>query len=125
MIDTPSGNQKQGQDAFLIHATNLSHNYALPHFMTQHSCEDLKCTDTPSIFSAFIQAPRDPISNPICAHNPMATQYNQTQYLTLLKQICAHNSYASQVSQANLSNSLSSQCLPGPGMHVLKNMLQK
>ena len=55
-IDTPSDNlhhqdthvcEKQGQDAFLIHATNLSHIFALPQFMTQHNCEDLKSTDTP------------------------------------------------------------------------------
>ena len=50
-IDTPSDNlnhkdnhvcEKQGQDDFLIHATDLSHNFALPQFMAQHNCEDLK-----------------------------------------------------------------------------------
>ena len=50
-IDTPSDNlhhqdthvcEKQDQDDFLIHATNLSHNFALPQFMAQHNCEDLK-----------------------------------------------------------------------------------
>ena len=50
----------------------------------------------------------------------MATQCNQSQYATLLKQICAHNPYASQVSQANLFNSLTSQYPPDPGEHVLK-----
>ena len=61
-IDTPSDNlnhqdthvcEKQGQDDFLIHATNLSRNLALPHFMAQHNCEDLKLIDTPSAFSTF------------------------------------------------------------------------
>ena len=50
----------------------------------------------------------------------MATQCNQSQYATLLKQICAHNPYASQVSRANLFNSLTSQYPPDPGEHVLK-----
>ena len=93
----------------LIHATNPSHNFALLKFMTQHKCEDLKPIDTPSTFSTFTQAFSDHTSNQICAHNSMAMQCNQSQYLTLLKQICAHNPSASQVSEANLSNSLTSQ----------------
>ena len=61
-IDTPSDNlhhqdthvcEKQDQDDFLMHATDLSHNLALPHFMAQHNCEDLKPIDTPSTFSTF------------------------------------------------------------------------
>ena len=81
-IDTPSDNlnhqdthvcEKQGQEAFLIHATDLSHNFALPQFMAQHNCEDPKPTDTPSIYSTFTKASSDHISNQICAHNPMAT----------------------------------------------------
>ena len=68
----------------------------------------------------FIQACSDHTFNPICAHNPMATQCNQSQYLTLVKQICAHNPSASQVSQANVSNSLTSQCPADPGEHALK-----
>ena len=61
-IDTPSDNlshqdthicERQGQDDFLIHATDLSHNFALPQFRAQHNCEDLKYTDTPSIVSTF------------------------------------------------------------------------
>ena len=38
----------------------------------------------------------------------------------MLKQICAHNPSSSRVTQANLSNSLTSQCPPDPGEHVLK-----
>ena len=54
-IDTPSDNlnhqdthvcERQGQDDFLIHATDLSHNFDLPQFMAQHNCEDLKPIDT-------------------------------------------------------------------------------
>ena len=61
-IDTPSDNlshqdthvcEKQGQDDFVIHATDLSHNFALPQFMAQHNCEDLKPIDTQSTFSTF------------------------------------------------------------------------
>ena len=123
-IDTPSEHlnhqdtyvcEKQGQDDFLIHATDLSHNFGLPQFMAQHNCEDLKPPDTPNTFSTFTQASSDHTSNQICAHNPMATHCNQSQYLTLLKHICAHNPSASQVSQANLSNSLTSPCPPDPG----------
>ena len=93
-IDTPSDNlnhqdthvcEKQGQDEFLIHAADLSHNFALPQFMPQHNCEDLKPIDTPSTFSTITQASSDHTSNQICAHNPMETQCNQSQYLTLVK----------------------------------------
>ena len=88
--------------------------------MAQHNCEDLKPTDTPRTVSTFMQASSDHTSNPISAQNPMVTQCNQSQYLTLLKQICAHKPSASQVSQGNLSNSLTSQYPPDPGEHVLK-----
>ena len=88
--------------------------------MAQHNCEDLKPTDTPSTVSTFTEASSDYTSNQICPHNSMATQWNQFQYPTLLKQICAHNPSASQVSQANLSNSLTSQYPPDPGECVLK-----
>ena len=112
--------EKQCQDEFLIHATDLSHNFALPQFMAQHNCEDLKPIDNPSTASTFTEVSSDHTSNLICTHSSMATQCNQSQYPTLLKQICAHNPSASQVSQANLSNSLTSKYPPDPGEHVLK-----
>ena len=68
------------QDDILIHATNLSHTFALPQFMTQHNYEDLDPTDTPSTVPNAIQATSDQTFNPRCAHNPMATQCNQSQY---------------------------------------------
>ena len=103
-----------------IYATNLSHNFALPQFMAQHKCEDLEPTATPTIVPTFITASSGHTFDPICAHNPITTQCNQSQYLTSLNHICAHNPSASHVSQANLSNSLASPCPPDPGKHVLK-----
>ena len=55
-LHTPSDNlnhqdahvcEKQGQDDYLIHATDPSHNFALPQFTTQHNYEDLKPIDLP------------------------------------------------------------------------------
>ena len=126
-IDTPSDNLNhqdthvcENQDDILIHATNLSHTFALPQFMTHHNCEDLNPTDTPSTVPTTFQASSDHTFNPKCAHNLMATQCNQFQYLSLMKQICTHNPSASQVSQTNLSNSFASPYPPDPGEHVLK-----
>ena len=48
--------------------------------MAQHNCEDLKPADTPSTVPTATQASRDHPFNPRCAHNPMATQCNQSQY---------------------------------------------
>ena len=112
--------EEQGQYDLLIHATNLSHNFALPQFMVQHNCGDLKPIGTPSTTSTFTQASSDHTSNQISAHHSMATQCNQSQYPILFKQICAHNPSASQLSQANLSNSLTSQYPLDPVEHVLK-----
>ena len=61
--------EKQGQDDFLIHATDLSHNFTLPQFMAQDNSEDLKPIDTPSTFSTLTQVPSDHTSNQICPHN--------------------------------------------------------
>ena len=104
----------------LTHTTNLIHNFALPQFMAQHNCEDLKSTYTPRTVPTALQASNDHTFNPKCVHNLLATQCNQSQHLTLMKQICAHNPSASQVSQTNLSNSLASPYPPYPVEHVLK-----
>ena len=117
--------EKQDQDVFLIHATNLSHNFALPQFMAQHNCEDLKPADNPSTVPTTLQASSDHTFNPKHAHNLMATQCNQSLHLTLKKQICSHNPSASQVSQTNLSNSLVSPYPPDPGEHIWKGLLQQ
>ena len=56
------------------------HTFAQPQFMAEHNYEDLKPTDTPSAVPTAIQASNDHPFNPWCAHKPMATQCNQSQY---------------------------------------------
>ena len=77
-IDAPNGNLNhqdtrncENQDDILLHATILSHTFALPQFMAQHNCEDLKTTDNPSTVPTTLQASRDHTFNPKCAHNPV------------------------------------------------------
>ena len=86
-IDAPNGNFNcqsthvcENEDVIIIHATNHCHTFALPQFMAQHNCEDFKPTDTPSTVPTAIQATSDQTFSPRCAHNPMATQCNQSQY---------------------------------------------
>ena len=117
--------EKPSQDVDKSHlsnstGTNLSHIFVLPQFMAQHNCADLNPTDTPSTVPACIQASSNHTLNPICACNPMATQCNQSHYLTLLNKICAHNLSISQDNQAKLSNSLTSPCPPDSGESILK-----
>ena len=83
--------------------------------MAEHNCEDQDPTDAPSTVPTTFQASSDHTFNPKCAHAPMATQCNQSQYITFMKQICAHNPSASQVSQTNLSNYVASPYPPDPG----------
>ena len=71
--------EQLGQDdTSLIHTTNLSPIFALPQFMAQLYCEDLKHTDTLSTVPTFIQASSDHTLNQICDHIPMTTQCNQS-----------------------------------------------
>ena len=125
-IYTPSDNLNsqnthvcENLDDILIHATNLSHTFAQPQLMAEHNCDELDPTDDPSKVPTAFQASSNHTSNPKCAHDPMATQCNQSQYISLMKPICAHNPSASQVSQTNLSNYLVSPYPPDPGEHVL------
>ena len=67
---------------------NPNHNLALPQFLAHHNYEELDPTDTPSAVPTTLQAPSDDTYNPKCAHNPMETQCNQSQYPTLMKQNC-------------------------------------
>ena len=115
----------ENEDVILIHATNLSHTFALPQFMAQHNYEGLNPTDTPSTVPTTLQASTDHTFNPKCVHNLMTAQCNQSQYLTSLNKICAHNPSASQNIQISLYNSLASPYPPDPGEHVLKRLLQK
>ena len=111
----------ENQDDIIFHATDLSNTFALPQFMAQHNCEDQDPTDDPSAVQTTSQASCDHTFGPKCAHNPIVTQCNQPQYLTLLKKNAVHSQSASQVSQTNLSNSLVSQYPPDPRDHVLKS----
>ena len=87
--------------------------------MAQHNCEALEPTDAPITVPTAFQDSCDHTSTPKCACDSMATQCNQSQCITLMKQICAHNPSASRVSQTNLSNYLASPYPPDPGEHVL------
>ena len=89
-IDAPSDNLNfqnthacENEDVILIHATNLNCTFAQPQFMAQHNYEGLNSTDSPSAVSTTIQASNDHPFNPWCAHNPMSTQCNQSQYPNL------------------------------------------
>ena len=89
-IDTPSDNLNfqgthgfQNEDGILIHTTYLSQTFVLPQFMAQHNYEGLKPTNTPSAVQTAIQASTDHLFNPWCAHNPMPTHCNQSQYPNL------------------------------------------
>ena len=87
---------------------------------SKHNCEDLKPTDSSSTVPTALQASSDHTFNPKCAHNLMATQCNQSQYLASLNKICAHNPSASQNNQVSVSNSFASPYPPDPGEYVLK-----
>ena len=96
---------------------NPNHNFALPKFMAQPNCEHLDPTDIPIAVPLILQASSDHTLNPKCAHNPMATQCNQSQYVISLNKICA---ITCQNNQISLSNSLVLPYPPDPGEHVLK-----
>ena len=99
---------------------NLNHNLALSQFLVHHNCEDLDLTDTPIAVPTALKAPSYSTYNPKCAHNPMETQCNQSQYPTLMKHNCTHNPSVSQVGQNNHSNPVAFPYPPDPGEHVLE-----
>ena len=65
--------EEQDQDVIVTHATILSHTFALPQFMDQHSYEYQDPTDTPSTVPTVFQVSCDHSLHPECAHNPMET----------------------------------------------------
>ena len=73
----------ENQDDILIHATNLSNTFALPQFMAQHNCGYQEPTNDPRAVPTASQASCDHTLKPKCAHNPMETQCNQSQYLSI------------------------------------------
>ena len=99
---------------------NLNHNLALLQFPAHHNYEDLHPTDTPIAVPTTLQVPSDDTYNPKCAHNPMETQCNQSQYPTLMKQNCTYNPSTSQVKKSNHSNPMAFPYPPDPGEHVLE-----
>ena len=99
---------------------NPSHNSALPHSLAHQNCEDLDSTGTPSAVPTALQAPSDDAYNPKCAHNPMETQYNQSQSPTLMKKNCTHNPSTSQVKKSNHTNPMALPYPPDPGEHVME-----
>ena len=67
--------------------------------MAQHNCEYQDPTDDPIAVPTTSQASWDHALKPKCAHNPMVTQCNQSQYLTLMKKNGVHSPYEIQASQ--------------------------
>ena len=76
---------------------------ALPQFLTQHNCDDLDPTDTPSAVPTALQTPSDGTSSPF-----------------LMKPTCAHNLSTSQVSKSYHANPVAFPYPPDPGEHVLE-----
>ena len=99
---------------------NLNHNLALLQFLAHHNYEDLDPTDTPIAVPTALQAPSDDTDNPKCAHNPMETQCNQSQYPTLMKPNCTHNTSTSEGKKSNHSIPMTFPSPPDPGEHVLE-----
>ena len=99
---------------------NLNHNLALSQFLVHHNFEDLDHTDTPSEVPTALQAHSDDTYFPKCAHIPMETQCNKSQYPNLMKQNCTHNPSTSQVRKGNHSNPGTFPYPPDPWEHVLE-----
>ena len=99
---------------------NPNHNSALVQFLAHPNCEDLDPTDTPSAVPTALQATSDDTYNPKCAHNPMETQCNQSQFSTLMKHNCTHNPSTSQVKKSNHINPMAFPYPPDPGEHIVE-----
>ena len=93
---------------------------ALPQFLTNHHCDDLDPTDTPSSVPTALQAPSDDTSNPKRTHSLMETQCNHSQYPILMKTNCTHHRSTSQVSKSYHANPVPFPYPPDPGEHVLE-----
>ena len=125
-IDAPHANlnhhacEEQDQDVILTHAIILSHTFALPQFMDQHSYEYQDPTNTPSTVPTSFQVSCDHSLHPECAHNPMETQCNQSQYPILMKQNCTHNPSTSQFRKSYHSNPETFPYPTDPGGHALE-----
>ena len=77
-----------------MHATILSHTFALPQFMDPHNYEDQDPTDTPITVPTAYQVSCDHTLHPECTHNPLAIQCNQypnPNHNLALAQFLAHH----------------------------------
>ena len=124
--DEPTGESKHQTPSESMTALNnfkqgtKRDDSALPQFLTQHNCDDLDPTDTPSSAPTALQAPSDDTSNPKCTHSLMETQCNHSQYPILMKKNCTHNLSTSQVSKSYHANPVAFPYPPDPGEHVLE-----
>ena len=124
--DEPTGESKYQTPSESLTALNnfkqgtKRDDSALPQFLTQHNCDDLDPTDTPSSAPTALQAPSDDTSNPKCTHSLMETQCNHSQYPILMKKNCTHNLSTSQVSKSYHANPVAFPYPPDPGEHVLE-----
>ena len=92
---------------------------ALPQFLTNHHCDDLDPTETPSAVPTALQAPSDDTYNPKCPHSLMETQCNHSQYPIMMKKNCTHNPSTSQVKKSYHSHPVTLPYPTDPGEHVL------
>ena len=124
--DEPTGESKHQTPSESLTALNnfkqgtKRDDSALPQFLTQHNCDDLDPTDTPSSAPTALQAPSDDTSNPKCTHSLMETQCHHSQYPILMKKNCTHNLSTSQVSKSYHANPVAFPYPPDPGEHVLE-----
>ena len=124
--DEPTGESKHQTPSESLTALNnfkqgtKRDDSALPQFLTQHNCDDLDPTDTPSSVPTALQAPSDDTYNPKCTHSLMETQCNHSQYPILMKKNCTHNPSTSQVSKSYHANPVPFPYPPDPGEHVLE-----
>ena len=124
--DEPTGESKHQTPSESLTALNnfkkgtTRDDSALPQFLTQHNCDDLDPTDTPSSVPTALQAPSDDTYNPKCTHSLMETKCNHSQYPILVKKICTHDPSTSQVSKSYHANPVAFPYPPDPGDHVLE-----
>ena len=107
--DEPTGESKHQTPSESLTALNnfkqgtKRDDSALPQFLTQHNCDDLDPTDTPSAVPTALQTTSDDTSSPF-----------------LMKPTCAHNLSTSQVSKSYHANPVPFPYPPDPGEHVLE-----
>ena len=124
--DDPTGESKhQTQSESLTAQNNFKKGSkrdasALPPFLTQHNCDDLDPTDTPSAVLTAHQASSDDTYNPKCTHSLMETQCNHSQYPILMKKNCTHNPSTNQASKSYNPHPATFPYPPDPGEHVLE-----